>query len=199
MITSKDTQNLVKLYESVHNNSWSELMLEIEELKQEDEDFDLVDYIWNINDLELYDLIPEIYSDYFGNPEKYDGIVYHSTNEDNLESIKQYGLRPESRSRGITNKGVGAAIFSSYEPDELGTYGDILIEIDLKKARELNPKLQTGLEPPVEEFLRRSAIANKLGIENSDIFMPSQSDGVYENTLIIYGNVPKDAIEIIPN
>ena len=143
MITSKDTQNLVKLYESVHNNSWSELMLEIEELKQEDEDFDLVDYIWNINDLELYDLIPEIYSDYFGNPEKYDGIVYHSTNEDNLESIKQYGLRPESRSRGITNKGVGAAIFSSYEPDELGTYGDILIEIDLKKARELNPKLQT--------------------------------------------------------
>jgi hypothetical protein len=194
----RDNENLIRLYESVYENNtaWDDLMNDIRE-QEEEGDFDLVDYIWNIREYDLYDLVPQIYSDYFGNPAEYDGVVYHSTPEENLESIENHGLRPESRTRGISNRNVGSAIFTSYEPDEMGSYGDGLVAIDLEIARRMNPKLETGLEPPIEEYIRRSAIANRLGIEDTGMFLPSQSDGIREDTLIIYGDVPKEAIEII--
>lgn len=196
-MNSRDIQKISLIYENIYhqNDAWSDLMVELEELRSDD-DFELEQFIWDISDMDLYYLCPDIYSDYFGNPETYNDMVYHSTTDDNLESIELEGLRPESRTRGMSNKRVGGAIFASYEPDEMESYGDILITIDLKKARELNPKLVTGLEPPIEEYLRRSAVAGKLGIEDASIFEPSRSDGVSADTLVIYGHVPREAISI---
>lgn len=188
--------NMICESEDNRSRAWKELMAQIEEERDEDGDIDLAQFVWDIHEHDLFSLVPNLYSDYFGDPETYSGVVYHSTTEDNVESINENGLRPENRTRGITNRGIGSAIFTSHEPDPMQSYGEILVTIDLDKARKLNPDIQTGLESPIEEYLRRSVIASELGIEDTYQFEPSSSDGVREDTLVIYGHVPREAITI---
>lgn len=165
--------------------------------QQQEEDFNENEFIHDISSSDLEEAIPNIYSPYFDNPHQYSGIVYHHTSEENRESILQNGLQPSNKTRGFSNRSIGAATFTSAEIDEMSSYGEVIFEIDLKKARELNPDIETSLEPPIEEYYRKIQIANIFGIEDQGQFGPDSSDGLREDTLVVYGHIAKEAIKEI--
>ena len=162
-----------------------------------DDDYgDIEQFIWDISESTLEELYPKIYSQHFNIPEEFVGLVYHQTPSSNLDSIKLNGLNPTNKTRGITNKGTGAAVFTSIEIDDSETYGDLTIEIDLELARNINPEIETQLEEPILDIERRKALALDLG-EDPDNYNISYSDGIYDTTLVIYGNIPKDALRFL--
>jgi hypothetical protein len=160
-----------------------------------EDDGDLDQFIWDVPDSELEAAYPNIWSDWFGDPKEFRGVVYHQTEGSNLESIKADGLKPMNRTRGFTNKYTGAAVFTSIEPDHMESYGDKTIEIDLELARKLNPDIETQLEEPILEMERRKLLATELG-SDPDLFNNSESDGVVDTTLIVYGHIPVKALTL---
>jgi hypothetical protein len=175
----------------------------IDNLKEEqddewfDEDNGIEEFIQNVSESELEEAFPNIYSDYFGDPSKYKGTVYHHTTEDNKQSILTQGIQPSDITRGISNRSTGSATFTSAEIDESESYGNVIFEIDLEKAIEINPDITTGLEPPIEDSIRRKNLANILEVEDQGQFEPDSSDGLREDTLVVYGHIPREAIELL--
>lgn len=79
--------------------------------------------------------------------------LFHATASDNLESIMKSGLRAASRTRGLTNRGVGAAIFT-YDEEGLalyGSYGDTVLAIDTKGMKRDGIEFYVTQEPAVVE------------------------------------------------
>lgn len=126
------------------------------------------------------------------NPSTFRGVVYHSTTPENWEEIKQEGkLTSQNRTRGISNRGTQAAIFTSVNPEETLSYGDVALKIDLS---QLGDTIQTDLEEPVKEMYQRQAVASVLEVE-PDYFMMDSSDGISESTVVVYGDIPLEYVE----
>lgn len=165
-----------------------------EEFKEDHEEWgtSLYEFIDGLPDSELEELVPEIYSDYFGNPKEYRDVVYHQTTPENYEKIKTEGLSPSNKTRGISNRGTGSVIFTSAEIDEMNTYGDVTLQLDLSKVGDI----ETTLEEPVEEVIRKNALMSRMGGEPEQ-FQTDSSDGLQDSTLVVYGHIPPNAIELV--
>lgn len=124
------------------------------------------------------------------------GKVYHWTTEEKWEEIQQSGGMHGSSGTGINNRGAHG-IFTSTDPEEyqLGTYGDICLEIDLDKFKQESglKALNLDFEPEVEEYLMRDYIMSTLEIENRDD-IPSD---ISPYTIIIGHNIPLKYIKQI--
>lgn len=63
--------------------------------------------------------------------------LYHATIEENLESIKENGLKASNITRGINNRSVDNTIFFTMEPTEIEglsqSYGNVILEVNTKK------------------------------------------------------------------
>lgn len=161
-----------------------------------DEDWpkDPDEFIDDYNVWELEELFP-IYSDHFeSDPTKYKGTVYHHTDQENIDSIIKNGLNPMNKTRGMTNRGTGNAIFTSKYHHEMSSYGDAMVAINLGAAKNANPDITTQLEEPVKEELLRIELARFLGVERE--FMLSTSDGIMEDTLVVFGSIPPEFIQV---
>lgn len=116
-------------------------------------------------------------------------VLYHATTEQNLELIKQSGqLRKECKTRGIGNRSVGCAVFTTMNHEDLltGSYGNEIITIDTKKMKADGFMPFVSKEPEIEELESNRNLAYKLGIEiefdePGDLFM---------DTVIVYDNIP---------
>jgi hypothetical protein len=84
----------------------------------------------------FFDDTEEIQSNFWDTIGPYDGVAYHATDSDNLESIKEIGLLPKNDSRGISNDNVGKAVFASLNMDESGSYGDAIVIINLTAMKQ---------------------------------------------------------------
>lgn len=124
-------------------------------------------------------------------------IVYHGTREENLSDILEDGLECRSDSRGMTNRSVGCAIFTSSEESEVEDYGDVLLEIDLNAMKRDGVLPRVSLEPPIEEYEMYSSFAAMFGLSLGDDIIYDIEYGMSPNTFILHGPIPPKYIKVI--
>ena len=131
-----------------------------------------------------------------GDMKEYGGTVYHYTTEEKWQEIQESKILYGSRGTGITNRHV-SGIFASVSPETYadGTYGDVMLSIDLtkfKKEENIN-KLSVEPEPDVMEDTINETFLRKLDIENHDSYVSSDMS---PETIIINHNIPIKYISI---
>ena len=142
--------------------------------------------------LEAYDLDPADYLELpnpLANFWKHPVPLYHATTEDHVEAILEEGLRPRSLSRGLRNRGVGAAVFttSDLEQTAMGTYGDVVFEIDTVTMARDGYTPTVAQEPDVVEAEGLNSLAWAFGLE--DFNAEPEND---PSTVIVEGAIPPE-------
>jgi uncharacterized short protein YbdD (DUF466 family) len=121
----------------------------------------------------------------------YPGTLYHVTDSDNVESILADGLEASSRSRGLTNRSVGAAIFTFDSLDAIDdAYGDAVLAIDVAAMQRDGINYHVSQEPSVSKYEADSLLAAVVGAQDYEPYV--EHDGADNPaTVILYvGNVP---------
>ena len=119
-------------------------------------------------------------------------VVFHGTTAEALETIRTEGLNPRSDTRGIVNRGVGDAVYTSETADVAEASYDVVVEIDLPRAIEDGVISVDSLdrEPDVirNEVLEGIAISLDAGD-----FVPAESiDGTRPDTVVISDRIPPE-------
>lgn len=119
------------------------------------------------------------YGDLKNNPE---GTYYHYTTEDKWESIQEEGGMRSSWGTGLDNRN-NFGIFTSIDPETYadGTYGDVLLEIDMTSYLKDGHKATATIEEPVLEYYLTEFISCVLDRENCGYVSSDYS----EQTVII--------------
>ena len=154
------------------------------------------DWISNLNDMSLSDYIPE--RDF--NKEFWDSVgpgyvLYHATPTKNVKIILKKGLYASDKTRGISNRGMGNAVFTGPEPTALESYGDAVIEIDVGAMKAAGYMPAVSQEEPFSEEQARSAIAWKLGLRDW-VGGEYGSEGLSEDTIAFFGNIPPQFLKL---
>lgn len=141
----------------------------------EDYRLDPVDYI---------DL-PDELADFWAHPTP----LYHATTVDHVEDILEDGLRPRNATRGLRNRGVGAAVFTTSNPETtvLQSYGDVVFEIDTAAMARDGYTPEVAQEPDVVEAAALNALAWAFGIEDY-----AEEPENAPDTVIVYGSIPPE-------
>ncbi len=166
-------------------------------------------YVVDNNVKDAIEWIQELYDHYLSdyvnerdfNKEFWDGVtdgyvLYHATNEENLDSIMKKGLRAENRTRGLSNRGMGSAVFTSPEPTSIDSYGAAILEINVGQMKATNYMPEVSQEEPFGEEQMRSAIAHKLGVGDHWQGNDYGSEGLAEDTVAFYGPIPAQYLSI---
>jgi len=153
-----------------------------------------IDWIYSLSDMDLYNYAP-ISDDFWENIEE--AVVYHGTIGENIETIQEEGLKTQNKTRGISNRSTGSAIFTSTDPYSTESYGDFIIEIDLDKMKQDGFTPSASKEEPIVEAEQRESIARRLGLENVDFKSELESEGIFDNTVIFYEDIPNKYLNII--
>lgn len=144
-------------------------------------------------ELEASDYInlPDEFADFWSYPP----TLYHATDSDNTDSILKYGLAPESDSRGLTNRGVGDAVFTTTNEDlaKSGTYGDAVFEIHTRAMARDGYKPEVGGEPDVLEWEAKRSLAWAFGVDD----YPADGPENDPETVIVYGHIPSKYLRLI--
>ena len=123
--------------------------------------------------------------------------LWHATPDENVQNILKNGLGRRNDTRGLTNRSVGAAVFTTTEPEELamGSYGDNHFEIDCAamKADGLTPTVTQ--EPEVEEYEFRKALLYKVGAEDAADRLEHGRD-MAPHTVIVHGDIPPKYLKL---
>lgn len=118
------------------------------------------------------------------------GLVYHYTTEEKWEKIKKSGELLTSYGSGLSNRNA-IGVFTSVSPDTYaeGTYGDVLLEIDLTsfKNEEGFEKLDLEPEPDVLEAAINQTFANALGFSEYSEYITSDMS---PETVIVGHSIP---------
>ena len=123
--------------------------------------------------------------------------LWHATPDENVQSILKNGLGRRSDTRGLTNRSVGAAVFTTTEPEELatGSYGDNHIEIDCAAMKADGYTPTVTQEPEVEEYEFKRALLWKVGAEEQADRLEHGSD-MSPNTVIVHGDIPPKYLKL---
>jgi hypothetical protein len=125
-----------------------------------------------------------------------EGEVYHWTTEEKWEKIQEYGGMKCSMGTGMSNRheyGVFTSVDSEYYAD--GSYGDVLLKINLTGLKEDDPAVQVRPEPSIVEYIIKDLFAYCMDLES---YIPPGSGGdnagEAEHTAIIYSPIPIEYI-----
>lgn len=128
------------------------------------------------------------------NAEFWDGadglVLYHATDPGNVESIMSEGLNPSSRTRAISNRGMGAAVFTGPSPEAISSYGEAVFAIDVGAMKADGYMPEVSQEGPLEDAAMRDALAYKVGIEDYRAAEEYGSEGLSEDTVAFFGQIP---------
>jgi len=122
--------------------------------------------------------------------------LYHATDEDNLPAIMKEGLNTASKTRGMSNRGVGSALFTSENIEYLleGSYGDAILNLDMEALKTAGGELPfVGREPDVQEGELRGALAHALDLQD---YSYDYEQGMDPQTIIVYGGIPPQFLHI---
>lgn len=144
-------------------------------------------FIDNVNDVDDY--VPNDPLDFWNSPQ----TLYHATSIENKDSILRDGIGVDSKTRGLSNRSVGAAVFTSTNPDSIDSYGDLVLEIDTVKMKKDNYMPEVGLEPDIELAEKMNTLGNMIGLEDYNY---ESEQGMDPDTFIIYGGIPKKYLSI---
>jgi len=93
--------------------------------------------------------------------------LYHETSEDHVDDILEHGIECRNETRGLSNRGVGCAVFTTSNYEGLrGSYGDFVFKIDTEAMKNDGYTPFVKQEPPVVKAENREAIAHHIGLEN---------------------------------
>lgn len=126
---------------------------------------------------------------------KYPQTLYHATDDSNIKGILRTGLGAASRTRGLTNRSVGAAVFTTTEYDELvlGSYGDAIFEILTSTMAKDGYTPRVSQEPDVLQSRLRNDIGRRFGEDH----VSDPEVGMSENTIIVYGSIPPKYLRLL--
>jgi len=117
---------------------------------------------------------------------EYPSIVYHGTKS--MSGIMRKGIEPRSESRGINNRSVGPAVFTSLDDGQAESYAsDGMVAIDTPQMKLDGYMPWVAEEPEVLEQGAIGAIAHKLGIEYNE---ECSDSGISPDTVIFFGKIP---------
>lgn len=119
--------------------------------------------------------------------------LYHATTEDHVDDILEQGLLPMSQTRGLRNRFVGSAVFTTLDEDDAGSgiYGDFVFRIDTKKMRDDGHMPPVEFEPDVVEDAMLRAMAYALDV---DFSVEAEND---PDTIIVHGEIPSKYLTLI--
>lgn len=153
--------------------------------------------IWDV-DAFLYEAdwvrehIEEYLSEQFNNDfQEHPAPLYHATTEENVESVLENGLEANSLSRGLSNRGVGHAIFTSDDREVLSeAYGPVVFKIDVPAMKRDGIVFTVEQEPGHIEYEAVGTLASVLDID--DFSWDGPGDGADDpSTVILHvGTVP---------
>jgi len=120
-------------------------------------------------------------------------ILFHATPTENVEAIKREGLKLQHKSRGMANRHIRGAVFTSTESDWIThSYGPSVITINtrLMKADGFMPHV--GKEPNHVEGEVTDFVAGKIGAweEGHHDLSNARSEGTTDDTVIVYSAIP---------
>jgi hypothetical protein len=126
--------------------------------------------------------------DFWGSPSP----LYHATDADNVEEIEAKGLEARSETRGLTNKFVGAAVFTRPDPESLsgGEYGDTIFEIDTAAMKRDGFMPGVTREEAWLEYEAAGSLMHKLFGGDIEWTGDAPWDGTSPDDFIIYGDIP---------
>lgn len=151
--------------------------------------YDANEWVWRVNDRDLPLFFhPKREEEEFWRNVGNGFEVYHSTKAERVDSIKSTGLLRKNESRGLENRGTPSAVFTSLDPIQTESYGDVLITIDVGAMKRDGYMPEVELEEPIIENELREALAHLIGLEN--FYVESNDAGISPDTLIFFGDIP---------
>ena len=133
---------------------------------------------------------------------EYPKTLYHCTPIENVPFIQTEGLTCQGKTRGINNRSVGSAIFTTQEEEEVESvrqsYGPVVVAINTRAMKQDGYTPVVTHEPEVEDALELSFIFHRMGQEDIDVsrFIDS-SGGISEYTVIVHENIPPKYLSIV--
>lgn len=138
--------------------------------------------------IDVEDYYPDYAATFNTNFWKRPRFLYHETDEKHLPSILKDGLLPSDQTRGMHNRSVGRAVFTTNDLDNCGGhYGAAILAIDAGAMKSDGYEPEVGQEPPVVENHLLSRLAWMIGYEDFEADIES---GIHDTTVIVYGAVP---------
>ena len=135
----------------------------------------------------------EFNTDFWSSP----AFLYHNTDSVKLPNIKRYGLRLMNDSRGIANRGTGAAIFTTWDLEQACNhyYGDLIVRIDTAAMKVAGYTPFVSEETPCREYEQYNALAHLLGVEvEFDL-----ESGIAHDTIIVFSPIPPQYLKYCYN
>lgn len=130
-----------------------------------------------------------------GDAKENPGKVYHYTTEDKWRAIQESGELNPSWGTGLTNRNT-SGIFTSVSPETFadGSYGDVMLIIDLQSYKEkFNiPKLDLEPEPDILEDAINSAFFHKLDFHYDSDYSSDMSP----ETMIVGHSIPVEFVTV---
>jgi len=114
-------------------------------------------------------------------------ILYHGTSEENAKNILREGLDMRDETRGISNRSVGAAVFTSYNPEAIEAYGDIIIAIDIGEMKKDGYMPIVEPEGDVDFGQYQEALAHLIGIKD---YYYEYEQGIDQETIVFNSTIP---------
>lgn len=128
------------------------------------------------------------------------GYLYHGTSEGAWEMIQESGaLRVKSDTRGMANVHTRAAIFT-FEDEEAAfnsSYNDgVVLRIDIGRFVKDGNEVKLSREEPLIEEREKGMLAHLIGFNE---YIPEEytSDGLSDDTILIFNNIPLKYVERI--
>lgn len=154
---------------------------------------DAQEWVDGLSDDNIDRMINRNFNSWFWN--EADGVVlYHGTSMENLDNIKKYGLQIGDKTRGISNKFIGNAIFASENIDTANSYYEVVLGINIGLMAKDSYMPEVSREPDVESYENRMSLANKIGLDN---YHYDVEQGMDPGTIIIYGDIPAKYLEVV--
>ncbi len=121
-------------------------------------------------------------------------IVYHATPQENAESIMRDGLEVKSETRGMENRNTGSAVFTSDNPEDIDSYGDVVIAIDVGAMQADGYMPYVAQEEPIEEKNLKERLAHQIGLSDYNWEIES---GINETTYVFYDSIPSKYLKLL--
>lgn len=158
---------------------------------------DATEWLDNLWSMQLDEYMPMEEDNYWEGVYPSSGTYqYHGTSEERLSDILANGLEPRNETRGISNRSMGAGVFTSESYEAADAYYDAVIQIDVGLMKQDGYTPETSGESPIDECRQRSAIAHLLEL-NDYYCEPDSSDGLAEDTVVFYGKIPPKYLTVL--
>lgn len=133
------------------------------------------------------------YNDYYPEPADFwedigpGAVVYHGTVPENVQPIMKHGLKPMNKTRGISNRSTGTAVFATWNEELTDSYGTAVFEIDLAQMKQDGCMPPVEMETPVSEAQWEESLAHGIGLTD---YYAEIEQGIDMDTVVIYGTIP---------